>query len=77
MVQNKPLCTHNPALMIFSSQSGLLYVPSFTYHFDAYSRKMMSLLFKAFFFSPRLFWVFIVVCRLGCGMWDLGSPNKN
>lgn len=28
MVQNKPLCTHNPALMIFSSQSGLLYVPT-------------------------------------------------
>ena len=75
MVQNKLLCTHNLALMILSSQAGLLYSSTPTlYHFDAYSRKMMSLL-RLFFFW--LLWVFIVVCRLSSGMWDLGSPNKD
>ena len=39
--------------------------PSFTYHFDAYSRKMMSLLFKAFFFFPP------AVLGLHCGVQAL------
>ena len=82
MVQNKLLCTHNLALMILNSQAGLLYISTPTlYHFDAYSRKMMSLL-RLFFFGcfGSSLWCAgsqVVVCRLSSGMWDLGSPNKD
>lgn len=84
MVQNKPLCTHNPALMIsahnlvfYMSQRPLLYL-SF---FDAYSRKIMSLLFKAFPPAALGLHCGVQALKLWCAgwvvvMWDLSSPNR-